>query len=199
MNPLRLLSEFLVTASPARRSDLIFVLAGRPERKRFALELFAEGVAERLILSVGRYEVRQTAQFMAGGAELQQLARATAPQQRHFFIDFRDGSSQIAVAPLPRRGTYPELAALASYLGSNAVQTLTLLSTSIHLRRIRFCCRHIPYFADKDVSYLAVPEEMSSFQCARWWTRYRDSRYLLSEYIKLAGYFCMYRKPSPAA
>ncbi len=193
MNPVRLLSDFLSADSAARRSDLIFVLAGLPERKRFALELFDEGLADRLIVSVGRYEVRQTAALLACGAELQQLARETAPQRRHFFVDFRGPSCHITVAPLTRRGTHPELIALASYLGSSAVQTITIISTSIHLRRVRFCCERIPYFAGKEISYAAVPEEISSFRRDRWWKRYRDSRYVISEYIKLAGYFCRYR------
>ena len=192
VNPLRLLCDFLSVDSPARRSDLIFVLAGLPERKRFALKLFGEGLADRIILSVGRYEVRQAAPLFAGGAELQQLARETAPQQRHFFVDFRGPSCHITVAPLTRRGTHPELVALASYLASTAVQSLTIVSTSIHLRRVRFCCHHIPYFSGIEIAYLAVPEEISSFQRANWWRRYRDTRYLISEYVKLAAYSVRY-------
>src|ERR1035441_3224688 len=37
--------------------DLIFVMAGRMERKQYGLELYRAGIAPRLILSVGRFEV----------------------------------------------------------------------------------------------------------------------------------------------
>ena len=42
------------TPSPA---DLIFVLAGKMERKQYGLELYRAGLAPRLVLSVGRFEV----------------------------------------------------------------------------------------------------------------------------------------------
>ena len=38
-------------------ADLIFVLAGKMERKRYGLELYRARSAKRLILSVGRFEV----------------------------------------------------------------------------------------------------------------------------------------------
>ncbi len=38
-------------------ADLIFVLAGKMERKHYGLELYRAGFAKQLLLSVGRFEV----------------------------------------------------------------------------------------------------------------------------------------------
>src|ERR1700730_17985669 len=49
--------EFLTRSDSVEPADFIFVLAGRMERKQYALELYRAQVAPRLILSVGRFEV----------------------------------------------------------------------------------------------------------------------------------------------
>src|SRR5215831_4682837 len=58
---MQVICEFLTVNDPPANADLILVLAGRPERKSYGLRLFQEGFAGRLILSVGRFEVRQVA------------------------------------------------------------------------------------------------------------------------------------------
>jgi len=189
-----MLSDFLVVNDTPERSDLIFVLAGRPERKAYALRLYREGLAPRLILSVGRYEVRQPAYLsLPCASEVIALARATPPQQRHFFVDMQAGSEQVVAAGLQPRGTFPELCRLADYISGVPIHSITLVSTGIHLRRVRFCCRHIPFFSDKQVHYLAVPESMSSFP-SDWWKHRKGWRYVTTEYAKLAGYFVKYSR-----
>lgn len=193
VNPLRLLSDYLVIESPLHSPDVIFVLGGRPERKQFGLDLFRRERAERIILSVGRYEVRHTASLIVEGEELRSVARSTPARQRHFFVDYQGHSCRIMVAPLAGHGTYHELSCLAGYLDRQPLRSITFISTSIHLRRVRYSCRRIRFFADKSISFLAVPEVMSSFQRAHWWTRFRNWRYVVSEYLKLAGYSLRYR------
>lgn len=189
-----MLSDFLVLNDTPESSDLIFVLAGRPERKSYGLGLYREGLAPRLILSVGRYEVRQPAYLgLACGPQVIALARATPPDQRHFFIDMQGESEQLVAAGLQPRGTFPELRRLADYLAGAPIHSITLVSTGIHLRRVRFCCRRIPFFSDKQLHYLAVPENMSSFP-GDWWKHRKGWRYVATEYAKLAGYFFKYRR-----
>jgi hypothetical protein len=187
-----MLSDFLVLNDTPERSDMIFVLAGRPERKAYGLQLYRQGLAPRLILSVGRYEVRQPSYLgLACAPRVVELARATPPEQRHFFIDMRAGSEQVVAAGLQPRGTFPELYRLADYVAGAANHSIALVSTGIHLRRVRFCCQRIPFFSDKQVYYVPVPDAMSSFP-RKWWTDRKGWRYLMSEYVKLAGYSLKY-------
>ena len=182
------LSDFLVCEDPVAPCDLIFVLAGIMERKFHGLELFHQGLAPRLILSVGRSEVRQTAAILGDGQELVRLRDKTPPEKRHFWVDLEGAKETISPARLERIGTFHELKGLAAYLASRPPARIALVSTSIHLRRVRFCCARIPFFAERNVSLWAVPEENSSYKSKVWWKRSADCLYLTSEYLKLAGY-----------
>lgn len=192
---LKSLSDFLAPADPGGPCDVIFVLAGIMDRKFYAMELLDQGMAPRLILSVGRSEVRQTAVLLNNGQELISLRDRTPPEQRHFWVDIRGPKTAISLARLKRIGTFDELEGVAAYLAaSNPPASIALVSTSIHLRRIRFCCSRIPFFAERKVSLWAVPESKSSYKRNGSWKSWDDKRYLISEYVKLAGYHLLYGK-----
>jgi hypothetical protein len=184
--------NYLVSADAPAACDLIFVLAGRPERKPFGLKLHAESLAPRLILSVGRFEVRQTAEMLGNVPDLLMMRDRTAPQQRHFWLDFHDDRPAIFTVRLKRPSTFWELQALADHLGPKPPDNIAIVSTSIHLRRVRFCCSRIPFFKNRRVYLLPVPEEQSGFQCRGWWRRFDHWFYLVSEYVKLVGYRVLY-------
>jgi hypothetical protein len=189
---LSVLSHLLAAGDTARRSDLVVVLSGRPERKPYGLRLFREGLAPRLILSVGRFEVRQIASLGLKDLELPQLAQRTPVDQRHFFLDLIGDARRVVVAPLGGRGTFGELRSLVAYLHGEPLNSIAIVSTSIHLRRVRFCCSRLSFFRNKSVNYLAVPEDLSSFRHELWWKRRNDRFYVAKEYLKLCGYAVRY-------
>jgi hypothetical protein len=187
--------DFLSSDDTPRISDLIFVLAGRPERKTYGLELFHEGFAPRLILSVGRFEVRQVVRLGLGGDfGVRELAARTPATERHFFLDLAPDSRRAGLAGVRRSGTYEELSGLAAYLSSGAIASMTFISTSIHLRRVRWCCERISGLRDRTIQYVPVPEALSSFRREGWWKRPDHWSYLVSEYAKLAVYLARYRQ-----
>jgi len=190
---LKSLCNFLITETALADCDLIFVLAGMRERKSYGLKLFHQGLAPRLLLSVARFDVRNTAALLPEGAELIALRNATPPQERHFWALFEDDRVTLAKASLDRTGTYAELQAMAAYLATRSPARIGLISTSIHLRRVRFCCSQIPFFRGKQLCLWAVPEELSSFQRKAWWRRSAGWLYLISEYAKLLGYYLIFR------
>jgi len=183
----------LVGGGPPERSDLIFVLAGLPERKVYGLELFRKNFAPRLILSVGRFEVRKMARLGFERLNLRELAARRPPDQRHFFIDISADSQTVVPAENRQGGTFHELVALASYLGPAAPKSLTLISTSIHLPRVEWCCGRINGLRQRKLSYVPVPEELSSFRRDGWWKRRSHWSYLAAEYSKSVAYFFLFR------
>jgi hypothetical protein len=187
------LYDFLDVSQRLQSCDLIVAVAGRPERKSFALECFQQGLAPRLILSVARYEVRRTAALAVPGPELLAVRDATPPADRHFWIDFADGETLIRRAQLKKTGTFGELQALAEYLDSHSSSKIALISSSLHLRRIQFCCSRIPFYRTSKVLFWAAPASDSSISREQWWRHGAGCKYLLSEYIKLAGYKLLYR------
>lgn len=186
--------NFLSLRDSPSPSDLIFVLAGLPERKTFALELFQQGIAPRLILSVGRFEVRQMDRFGFRDLNLREKVAGMVPRERHFFIELSGTSRAIVLAGIPQIGTFAELSALATCLAAQQAHSLLIISTSIHLRRVRWCCRRIPGLCEKKIFYVPVPEELSSFRRSRWSRRFDHWSYLAAEYTKLLAYPVLFRR-----
>ena len=56
---LRSVYEGLTRDDGLRPAELIIVTAGGMDRKQYGLELFHRGVSPKLLLSVGRFEVRK--------------------------------------------------------------------------------------------------------------------------------------------
>jgi hypothetical protein len=181
-HPLR---NFLFQADAAQQSDVIFVRAGRPERKVYGMQLFHQGIAPRLILSVGRFEVRKMDRLGFQRFNLRDLTSRLPPDERHFFIDIVGDSPRVTVRGDAGKGTYAELLSLSRYLESDPVNSLLLVSTSVHLGRVRHYCQRITYLSDKEIRYVPVPEDLSSFRKAGWWKHHDHWSYVLSECAKL--------------
>lgn len=185
--------DYLTVRDRPASSDLIFVLGGRLERKLYGLKLFKEGLAPRLILSVGRFEVRKTEQLGFEDLQLRGLSARMPPAERHFFIELSHNVRRVIPARVQRTGTYGELCALTALVGDPVIQSLILVSTSVHLRRVRLCCRRMNALRQRQIRYVPVPEELSSFRCEAWWTRPDHWSYVAAEYAKLTAYFVVYR------
>lgn len=192
VNILKSACESLCIHDPPGPCDLIFVLAGKAERKPYGLELFRQGLAPRLILSIGRFEVRSTAALLAMPGLLT-LRDSVPPRERHFWMDFSSsGDKNISLARLQKANTFRELQGLAEYLRDATIARMAIVSTSIHLRRTRYCTSKIPFFSGITLSFISVPEQASSFKSQGWWKRRADAGYVLSEYMKLAAYRLRY-------
>jgi len=187
------LCDYLALDDSPSRSDLIFVLAGRPERKTYGLQLFRQGIAPRIILSVGRFEIRQMDEFGFQDLKLRELVTRMVPADRHFFIELSKGSRTVMPAGIKRVGTFGELSALAAYLGQQPVRSVTLVSTSIHLRRVRWCCQRIRGLHRREIFFVPVPEELSSFRRDNWWKQLDHWSYVNAEYAKLLAYALWFR------
>jgi hypothetical protein len=125
------------------KADLIFVLAGRAVRKRFALELFRDGVAPRLLFSVARFEVRGFRELALPVAfDLLPIAQEIPAAERHFFVSFADGEPQVERIAVRRFGTLREIEALAGYLERRReIRSVIVVTSAIHARRVALCCR----------------------------------------------------------
>jgi hypothetical protein len=117
-------------------ADAIFVFAGRESRKRFGLRLFREGVAPRLVLSVGRFEWRRFASLsLPSDGGLVDLVSKTEPKRRHFFVDVRDGGASTERIPRGVLGTLSETRALSRFVEREGIERLVVISHRQHLRR----------------------------------------------------------------
>ena len=186
------LYRWLAASNGQREGDLIFALAGRESRKRYALELFFRHQARHLLLSVGRFEIRGFSRLgWPVAIDLLHLAAAIPVPQRHFFVSLESGCSQVELIPRKKLGTWSEIRALANWLAKRPhLQKLVIVSSAFHLRRVRLCCRAwLPN--SLELHLLAVENHEEAFERESW-RRNRSSRaVVLGELPKLLIYWLL--------
>lgn len=153
-------------------------------RKEYALELFRQGLASRILFSVGRFEIRRFSKMaLPVPLDLLKLAQEVPPPQRHYFAFF-EGQQVRTEHVLPGRfGTLTEIDALARWLSDNPnIGSVLIVSSDSHLRRIRMCCRSLlspklkpaflatPFPADENSANASAKEDlMELFKLAIYW------------------------------
>jgi hypothetical protein len=186
---LMVLYESLTFTVDPRPVDLVFVMAGRMERKRYGLDLFRSGLAPTLVLSVGRFEVSKLkALQLQEYEELVHLRDRTPPEERHFFITMTSSGNRVERTKLARWSTYGETVAFRDFLRNQNVRRVMVISTDIHMRRVSLTFSSVFRHVGTQFLYCAVPSALSSVQKDHWWTRSADRGYVIMELIKLAGY-----------
>jgi uncharacterized SAM-binding protein YcdF (DUF218 family) len=170
-------------------ADAIFVLAGHKNRKTFAIQLLDQGMAARILFSVGRFEIRRFAELgLPQTVDLLQLAQSIPPPLRHFFVLFEKQQFTVQRIPVRTLGTLSEIDALADWLGSHPeITTLLAVSSGPHLRRVRMCCRILlPPIVR--ISFLASPESRGELNSQNWWKDAHTRKIILSEWLKIPCY-----------
>jgi len=127
---------------------------------------------------------------------LLEMAAPTPAPLRHFFVLFSGGSVEVEYVRPNRLGTLTEVTALARWLERHPeVQSLSLLSNGIHLRRIRLCCRAaLP--RNRHAGFIASPEPLRKADEGRR-ERWQRARAALLELGKLIGYWIFLRVRRP--
>lgn len=177
-------------------ADLIFVMAGRMERKQYGLELYKTGIAPQLVLSVGRFEVSKMCRLdLEDFHELVAIRERTQPDERHFFVKVDSSGVHIEKAILQRWNTYGEALGLRQLLkGANAHKVM-IISTEVHLRRVAFTFSKVFHDVPVKFLYCPVPPRLESLRRDGWWSRPDDRRFVFKEMMKLAGYLVILSMP----
>ena len=176
--------------------DLIFVMAGKIARKHYGIELFRAGLAPRLVLSTERFEVSKMSKFgLEGFDELIALRDRTPPDQRYFYWKMSAAGACIEKRKLPRCNTYGEALGLRQFLEEEKAQTVIIVSTGIHLRRVAFTFAKVFRNVPVEFIYCPVPSRLDGLLSDCWWSRPEDLRYVLQETVKLAGYRAILSMP----
>jgi len=183
-----------VVGQPACPADLLFVLAGLPERKRYGWELFQRGLASTLLLSVARSEAR----FIRARAGLPEdgniigLLPIRPESGNHIFLWADAERVHAEVVRLPELNTFGEVWALSELIQRCGFRHVLILSTDVHLRRIRYAVRILLDATPVRITYLGVPAAQHRPHQPRWWSRRRDAWLVITEWGKLAGYHVKY-------
>jgi uncharacterized SAM-binding protein YcdF (DUF218 family) len=166
------------------------VIAGRIERKRYGLELYRAGLAPRLILSVGRFEVSKMLQLdLECIDELKSLRDETAPGERHFFVTTDVSGVRVEKVDLPMWSTYGEALAFRRFLEREDVRRVMVISTDIHLRRVALTFKQVFRAMPIQFLYCAVPAQPTPVAGENWRRRPVNRGFVVSELAKLCGYW----------
>jgi hypothetical protein len=135
------------------------VLAGLDDRKRYGLALFRRRVASKVLLSVSRFEIRRLPNLsLPVPLDLLTLASKIPAPQRHFFVLFDGECVEVNYVKPKRFGTLTEIEALMHWLKDRPeIQSLAIVSSNSHLRRIQMCCKLL-LPRGLDLKFVAVPE-----------------------------------------
>jgi hypothetical protein len=190
--------QLLTLGDKVEPADLVIVMAGRMDRKHYGLRLFRQGIAPKLLLSVGRYEISQMPETGLPGVDrLLALRSITPPDQRHFFISLDASGMEIERASLPSWNTYGEVVGLLQYLARADFSKVMVVTTDIHLQRVARTIRKLKGGRSPEFRYCPVPEVQEIRK--RWWKYPENRSYVLSELVKLAGYTLILSLPAHAA
>ncbi|MBI4363963.1 MAG: YdcF family protein [Candidatus Latescibacteria bacterium] len=193
--PLYALFDSLGSSAPPRPADCIFVFAGRPERKRYGIELWNLGFAPRLVLSVGRFEWRSVPELGLPDGGLASLAPTIPPGKRHFFLVLDSEGARARAVEVGGPGTWAEARALADTMSRERHRSVLVVSSFIHLRRATMVVRRRMRAPGIAVEETAVPEAAATIRRQGWWSRRMERDAVLLEAVKLALYWLRLRLP----
>ena len=189
--------ESLTRTDSVEPADLLFVMAGRMERKPYGLELYRAGLSPLLVLSVGRFEVSRMGKLDLGDlGELMALRDKTCADDRHFFVSLDAAGIHIGKASIPRWSTYGEALALRRFLKGHPARRVLVVSTDVHLRRVALTFASVFRNVPVEFRYCPVPSRFGFVSKDRWWTRSVDRWFVFQELMKLGGYAVILSTPA---
>jgi len=187
--PLYCFYDFLNLGEPPRKVDVIFVFAGKPERKVYGIELWRQGYAKELIISVGRFEWRGYYDLdLPTDGGLKQLVEKTPPEQRHFFVLLSAGEATSCSVKIGKFGTLSEALALERIVEHKGYQSVMVVSTPVHLRRIVLALRRSFRRKPISLSFVGVPEQVSTIKRQEWWRAPENRHFVFNEFFKYLVY-----------
>jgi uncharacterized SAM-binding protein YcdF (DUF218 family) len=181
--------DYLNIGTAPKPADCIFVLAGRQERKVFGIELWRQGWAPELILSVGRFEWRK---FYALGLTedggLKAMVDQTPPVRRHFFVRMDGKGARCQWVQPGWFGTWREAQALAAFVREEPIQSLMVVSDAVHLRRVAVAFRRAFHGRRFNLDFVAVDSASLPAERQSWWQQPESRAYVVKELSKYLVY-----------
>lgn len=175
-------------------ADAIVVLAGRPERKAYGLELWRSGAAPSLVLSVARFEWRGFPGLgLPDDGGLAALVAQTPPRLRHFLVTLDERGAHAEWMPRVRLGTWSEALGVSRLALSRGWRSLLVVTTEAHVARTRLSFRRALRGSGISVDLAPVPDERSSVRRTDWWKDGWARRVVIGEWIKLPAYWLLAR------
>ena len=160
------LGNFLAVSEDPVKSDVIIVLAGDTgDRTAYAIKLLKEGYADKLLF---------TGCVVSTGVMKRQALEAGLSEDS---LILEDNSES----------TYENVVNSKALMLEYGYQSAIVVTSDYHMRRSRLVFKKA--FRDTDIRLVYCSAANGDFTPAKWWTNGYGFKLVLSEYVKLAGYF----------
>jgi len=172
------IGDFLVVEDVLHAADVIHVIAGPDDRTDYAIQLYKQGYAKR-ILFTGGWCTEHNYYHGQHGRE-RALEQGVPPEA-------------IVSDESPVTSTYAEVERLKALIEVDpaAIQSVISVSDPYHMRRARWTYRRV---LGKGIRVQMAPIPFASSTYSRyWWTDPASRQYVKEEYLKLAYYCARYR------
>jgi uncharacterized SAM-binding protein YcdF (DUF218 family) len=177
---LRGLGAWLVVSEPLRPADAIVVLAGgTPQREIAAADLFRQGLAPRVVLSLALIPRHHAALVGLGIRPHEPQAEARLVLEGHGVP-----ASAILALKVPVKITEAELALVRETVEAAGLRRVILVSSADHGRRIKMIWADV----GGSVEALVYSVRDETFLPDRWWRDRRMIELLLHEYLGITAY-----------
>lgn len=178
---LRAIGDHLVQEDAHGRGDVLYVLGGAPEeRGRAAARLLAEGAAPVAVCTGSLVPQSISAAGLAlTEADLTRMAVLAAGGDSARVLLLQEGTS-----------TWEEAGAILLHARSLGADTVLVLSTEFHSRRVRRVFRR--RFADSGITVLVRNAPALRYDRRRWWASEDGLLMVNNEYVKALYYLLRY-------
>ena len=172
------LAKWLIVGDQVIPVDLIVVSTGSIERIDYAILLWEQKVAPKILVLSPNWRVIGT-QKQIGDFVVEEMISRGIPRDA-IFVDYRPGS------------TYEDAVYGREWALKLRVTSLIVLEDPFGMRRLRWTFRKV--FANTDIQLycVSVPPELSELTVEKWWTRETELLYVFEEYVKLFFYWIKY-------
>jgi uncharacterized SAM-binding protein YcdF (DUF218 family) len=186
----RNLGKWLVVRDVPVKADTMVILMGSiADRVLHTADLYEEGLAEKIILveeSMGAYRILEER-----GVNIISNTR----QVYNAAVSLGVPSDSIKILPGDATSTQMEAIIIREYLSDNpAIDTLLLISSASHTRRVSMIFRSAFRKAEMPVHLAISPSKYSGFNPDRWWRDRDDIQEVIMEYLKIANFLLFERR-----
>jgi uncharacterized SAM-binding protein YcdF (DUF218 family) len=176
---LNAMGHWLVVNEQPVKSDAIVAVSGENRRRRYAIELYKRGFADRLIFNVSDTTYYFGKAIDPVASVLDNLEEAGIPRLKA--IINRDVGS-----------TWQDAGAALENVRDIGFNSLIVVSDPFNMRRVKMTYDRVLAGEQVRITYCSLPLEWEKIELDQWWTREREFLDVFNEYLKICFYWFKY-------
>jgi uncharacterized SAM-binding protein YcdF (DUF218 family) len=172
------IARWLIVRDQVISVDLIVVSTGSIERIDYAIQLWEQKVAPKILVLSPNWQVVGT-QKRIGDFVIEEMIARGVPRDA-ILVDYRPGS------------TYEDAVYSREWAVKLGATSLIVLEDPFGMRRLRWTFRKVFAKTEIQTYCVPVPPELSKLKLEKWWTREKELLSVFEEYVKFMLYWIKY-------